>query len=474
MIDPFEDMGAQLIKSAAQKTNDTAGDGTTTSIILAQYIAKKGFEYIAAGGNPMKLKREIDNTLKQIIINLKNMASPTKSDTEIQQIATISAGDEKIGKIVSEAVTKVGKEGVITVEEGNGMETVVEYKQGMEIERGYLSPYFVTDQSKLTADIENPYILITDKKLNHNYEIVPFIEKFLKESGSKNLVIIAGEIYDEALQTLALNTVRGAIKVVGIQAPSFGSRRVDELEDIAVLTGGRVVLLDSGRDLGNVSLTELGRAARVTVDRNKTIILDGMGDKEGIKTRMEEIKDQIKLSNSEFEADIRKERLAKLAGGVSIIKVGATTEVELRENKERVIDAKNATVAAIEEGIVAGGEITLFTLANDFFKLLRSSKTSVLTQGATILLEALKQPFIRLVENAGLDYTAVWAELSTKKYPVGIDVIDGEIKDLIKAGIIDPVKVTRCALENAVSIATMAMTTSVLISEPIEENERFK
>jgi chaperonin GroEL len=461
--DPFEDMGAQLIKTAAQKTNDKAGDGTTTSSILALSIAKEGFSMVGSGTNPMFLKDQIDSALSDVLKELKKMSTPVGDGTEM--VATISSASREIGEIVAKAINKVGKNGVVTVENGNGMETTVDYKQGMEIDRGFLSTQFITNEAKGSATVEDAYILITDKKINHNYELVPFLEKIMKETQSKNIVIFASEVLDEALGTLVVNKLRGALNCIAVQSPSYGVRRIDELWDIATVTGGTPILVDSGRPLETVEVSELGRAGKIISDREKTVILDGLGNPDSIKLRINNLEEQIQTAQTDFEKDIKKERLAKLSGGVAVINVGAPTEVALSDRKERVIDAVNATKAAIEEGIVAGGEITLLNLAyHDLFKGHNNP-------GGHILSESLKQPFKRLVENAGLDYADCWNRISNKKYPFGIDVADGKVKDLILSGIIDPVKVTRLALENAVSVATMAITTRVLIADHKEDKE---
>lgn len=458
--DPFENMGAQLVKDAAQKTNDKAGDGTTTATILAQAIANEAMKQIQSGANAQTLKKGIEEALKLVLEELKKLAKEVKTDEELEQVATISSTDPDLGKLIAQAIKKVGKDGVVTVEEGSGFETAVEYKEGMEIDRGYLSPYFVTDQSRVEASLDNPYILLTDKKISHSYELVPFLEKFVAAGKVKDLVIIASEVNDEALAMLVVNKLKGTFNVLAIQAPAFGGRRIDELEDLAALTGGHVVTQDSGRELESVEFEELGQAGRVTSDRDRTIITDGKGDPKAIKARKDDLQSQLLIANTDFDKDIKKQRLAKLAGGVAVINVGATTEVEMKEKKERVIDAVNATKAAIEEGIVAGGEITLYGLST-----LALEKQNL---GASILFQALRQPFRKLVENAGINFIDAEELIARGKYPFGLDVEDKVMKDMVKAGIIDPVKVTRSALENAVSIAVMIMTNSVLI---VDERE---
>lgn len=464
LFDPFEDMGSQLLKEAAIKTNEVAGDGTTTATILGQAIVSKGIEAIEAGMNPMTLKRQIEEALKVLLVKLKDMSKDISSDEEKKQIATISAADPIVGGLVAEAIKKTGDEGTITVEQGSSFETEVEYKQGMEIDRGYLSPYFVTDQQRVEAVVEDAHVLITDIKMGRDYEIAPFLQRFL-DAKKRNLVII-GEALEQALATLVVNKLKGVLNIVAIQPPAFGGRQIDELEDIAVLTGGTVISKDGGRDIETVQLEELGYAGKVVADRDKTIIMAGGGDPKAVKNKVSELMAQAKVANTEFDKEIKMRRLAKLGGRVAIIHVGGTTEIELLERKERVIDAVNATQAAIDEGVVAGGQMALLTLSNQAWW--------PETPGADILKNAIKMPFKKLMENAGYDYAEIWGKISPLKYPVGIDVIDGEKKDLIKEGIIDPVKVTRSALENAVSVATMAFTTSVLITEPYEQKEAKK
>ena len=462
--DVHEDMGVRLLKDASMKTNEIAGDGTTTSTILAQAIVNEAFKNITAGYNPMKLKMEIEEAAKLVIDELKKLAKPVKTDEEMEQVATISAADPIIGKLIAEAIRKVGKDGVITVEDGKSFETTVTYKQGMEIDRGYAttSPYFQTNGETTEAIIENPYILLTDRKLNYAYQMTPFLDKFLKETQCKDIVIFAGEIIEEALQFLVVNKLRGNLHVVAVQAPAFGDRRIDELIDIAVLTGGTAILEDAGRQIDSVIIEELGHADKVIVDRDKTIILGGRGESKTIEKRMDDLREQIKIANTPYDADIKEQRLAKLAGGVAVINVGGATEVEMKEKRERVIDAKNATKAAIEEGIIAGGEIALLRVAVTIPQS---------TLGASILKSALSAPFQRLVRNSGFDYAEIRERMAGKKYPYGIDVIDGEIKDLIKSGVIDPVKVTRSALENAVSVAVMSITTETLITDYVREDK---
>lgn len=447
--DKFEDSGAQLIKEAARKTNDKAGDGTTVTTILTQAIVSEALQNITAGVNPMVLKEELEVSLQEALVELGHLTRTIKTPAETEQIATISAADPVIGKLVAEAIEKIGADGVITVEEGNKTFTEVEYKQGMEIDRGYLSPYFVTDQETVEAVIDDPYILITDRKINYAQDLLPFFEKFVKVS--KNLVIFCGECVEEGMALLVVNKLRGNINVVAVQAPAYGNRRADELQDIAALTGGVAILEDSGRTVDSIEIEELGRAEKIIVDRDNTIIINGAGNATG---RIDDLRKQLEKANTEFDKQIKQQRLAKLVGSVAVINVGAATEPELKEKKERVIDAVNATKAAVSDGIVAGGEITLLSLS----KL-----------GNGIFSKALQQPFRKLISNAGLDLIEVVTKMGGVNYPQGIDVIDGQLKDMIEAGIIDPVKVVKSALENSVSVAGMILTNNTVIA-PIEKD----
>src|SRR3990167_8384589 len=458
--DVHEDMGVRLLKGASLKTDEIAGDGTTTSTILAQALINEAFKRIAAGENPMVLKSQMEKELSIVIEKLKELSTPIKTDEEMEQVATISAGDPLIGKLISEAIKTIGTDGVISIEDGTSYETTVTYKQGMEIDRGYAttSPYFQTSGETTESIIENPVILMTDRKLNYAHQLVPFFDKFKDKSDIKNIVIFAGEIVEEALQFLVINKLRGNLHVLAVQSPAFGDRRIDELEDMAILTGGKAILEDTGRQLDNVEFIELGRAEKVIADRDKTIILGGKGEATAINKRMDDLREQIKTANTPYDAVIKEQRLAKLSGGVAVINVGGATEIEMREKRERGIDAKKATKAAIEEGIVACGEITLLTLANKYLK------------PGSIMYHALQAPFKKLIDNSGLDYGNVREKMAGKEYPWGIDVTCGCVKDLIKTGIIDPAKVTRSALENAVSISGMVMTTDTLVTDLVEED----
>ena len=451
--DHFADMGASLLRNAAIKTNEGAGDGTTTSTILAQSIVNEAVKLVEAGHNPMRIKKGIEDDLANILPELEKLSQEVKTDKEKENVATISSSNPELGKIVAGAFIKLGKDAIITPEDGN-FETEVEYKTGFEIDRGYVAPHFVTNHETEEAILENPYILMTDKRIQYNHDLIPFLDRLVKETGSKTLLIIAGEVIDEALASLIVNKMKGNIEVVVIQAPAYGGRRLDELDDIKALVGGMVITNDSGETIEKTPIIALGRAEKIIADRDKTIIIGGKGDQKEVEKRIDDLQKQITIANTDYDRDIKTNRLGNLAGKVAIIKVGATTEVEMKEKKERVIDAVNATKAAIEGGIVAGGEITLYTLS----------------QYATGLLkDALKAPFKKLLDNAGLEYAEVLQSLAGKEYPYGIDVMDGKVKDMIKVGIIDPTKVTKSALENACSIASMIVTTSTLVSESYEE-----
>ncbi len=461
--DPFENMGAQLVKEAASKTNDVAGDGTTTATVLAQAIVSEGLKNIQAGANPMVLRRGIDQSIHALVTELRKMAKKITTPEEITQVATISAQNEDIGQKISEAITKVGKDGVITVEEGRTLEMTVEYKEGMEFDKGYVSPYFVTDTDKMEASIEDPYILITDKKISAAADLVPFLEKFV--AVSKNLVIIADDVDGEALALLIVNKLRGGFNVLAVKAPGFGERRKEMLEDIAVLTGGKVISEETGTKLESVEVAELGRAGRVSANKDRTLIVDGKGERKVIESRIGQIRKQIETSDSEFDRDKLQERLAKLAGGVAVISVGAATEVEMKEKKERVIDAVAATKAAIEEGIVPGGEVALLRAA----KVLKNVKAEGDEKtGVEIVGKAIEGPFNRLMENSGYNAGMMMKQVLDATESFGIDANDGQLKDLVKAGVIDPVKVTRTALQNAASVAVMIMSTNCLVTDKPE------
>lgn len=462
--DPFENMGAQLIKEAASKTNDVAGDGTTTATILAQAMVSEGLKNIQAGANPMILKHGIEKAVTVLVEELKDMSKKIVSQEEVAQVATIAAADTQIGNLIAQALEKVGKDGVVTVEEGKTMEMAVDYKEGMEFDKGFVSPYFVTDTDKMESSIEDAYILITDKKISSASDLVPFLEKFV--AVSKNLVIIADEVEGEALALLVVNKLRGSFNVLAVKAPGFGDRRKEMLEDIAILTGGTVLSEDTGRKFESLEIDDLGRAGRVTSDKDNTLIVDGKGAKSKIEGRIAQIRRELATTDSEFDKEKLQERLAKLTGGVAVVNVGAATEIELKEKKERVIDAVAATKAAIEEGIVAGGEVALLRAAKVLNTLQIDGQEEKV--GVEIVKKALEQPFRQLVKNAGMDDGIALSKVISTEGNLGIDALDGEVKDLVKAGIIDPVKVTRSALQNAASVAIMVMTTHVLISDKPE------
>jgi chaperonin GroEL len=464
--DPFENMGAQLVKEAADKTNDVTGDGTTTATVLARAIVREGIKNITAGANPMILNQGVQKAAEQVIASVKKQSRSIKENPEkITQVATISAQNSEIGEKIAEALKKVGPDGVVTVEEGKGLELEIDYKEGMEFDKGYISAYFVTDPEGMEATIEDAYLLLTDKKISSIQELLPFLEKFVKVS--KNLVIIADGIEGEALATLVVNKLRGTFNVLAVEAPGFGDRRKEMLADIAALTGGSVISEDVGRKLEEVSVEDLGQAERVTADKDKTIIVGGKGDKGAIAGQIRQIRNELVKTTSDFDKEKLEERLAKLSGGVAVIEVGAATETEMKEKQERVKDAVAATKAAIEEGIVPGGGVVLLQAASEI-------ETKGLTgdelTGAEIIKKALEAPTKLLAENAGVDGEVVISEIRKKDKGVGFDVLTGQYTDMIKAGIIDPAKVTRTALQNAVSVATMILTTEVLITD-IPEKE---
>ncbi len=470
--DPYENMGAQLVKEAASKTADVAGDGTTTATVLTRAIVKDGIELMNSGANPMVMKRGFHKAGDYIVEELKKIKKDIKL-SDAASVATISAGDPELGKIIAEALEKVGgKEGVVTVEEGRGLETTVEHKEGMQFDRGYASPYFSTDMEKMVAEVEDPYILITDKKITAVADLLPFLEKFVKVS--KNLVIIADEVEGEALATLVVNKIRGTFNALVVKAPGFGDRRKEILEDIAILTGGTVVSEEIGKKLESVEVEDCGRADKVWADKENTSIIGGKGKKTDINARIEQIKRQIKENTSEFDKEKLQERLAKLSGGVAVINVGAATELELKEKKERVNDAVSATKAALEEGIVSGGAIALLSIGQKMKpEALKGVKLNKDEKGGfNIVKKAIEQPFKRLMENAGLDAGQLInkaRQVSTKG--MGFDVLKTESVetaqpvDMVKVGIIDPLKVVRTAVQNAVSVAAMILTTEALITD---------
>ncbi len=471
--DPFENMGAQLLKEAATKTNDIAGDGTTTATLLAQSIVNEGLKNVAAGANPMLLKRGIEAATQKISEALRDMAIDISTKDKIAAVAAISAQNQEIGDLIAEVMDKVGNDGVITVEESKGLAFEVEYVEGMQFDRGYISPYFVTTPDTMEAVIEEPYILIHDKKISAAQDIVPLLEK-LVQVGKRDLVIIAEDIDGEALATLVLNKLRGMLNVLAVKAPGFGDRRKAMLRDIAALTGGEVITEEMGRKLDSVTIADLGRAAKVVSNKEDTVIIDGAGDEGAIKARVEEIRVEIDNSTSDYDREKLQERLAKLAGGVAVIRVGAATEVELKEKKHRVEDALSATRAAVEEGIVPGGGVALMNAvkALDSFTLGFDDENT----GIAILRRTLEEPMKRISANAGEDGAVIIqnvrrAQAEQKNTNIGFDVLSGEYLDMIEAGIIDPAKVTRGALENAASIAAMILTTEALITDIPEEEK---
>jgi len=473
--DPFENMGAQLVKEAASKTNDNAGDGTTTSTLLAQVMTANGMKKINGGANPMIVKRGMEKAVEAVTAELKKMAKPIKGKEEITQVASISAGDDEIGERIAEALDKVGRDGVVTVEEGKGLTIDIEYKEGMEFDRGYASAYMVTNAEKMEAEIEGAYILLTDKKISSIADLLPFLEKFVKVS--KNLVIIADDIDGEALATLVVNKLRGTFNVLAIKAPGFGDRRKELLEDISILTGGTVISEDTGRTFESIEVTDLGTADKVWADKDNARIIGGKGNKKIIEGKITSIRKQIDVSDSDFDKEKFEERLAKLSGGVAVINVGAATEIELNDKKERVKDAVGATKAAIEEGIVPGGETALLR-AREVLKTLKiqgmdDKRNKDLQSGKDIVYSALEQPLRWLVKNAGDDdELAVQKIESSKDKDYGYNALTGEFGSMTKMGIIDPVKVTRSALQNAASVAMMVLTTEGLVTDlPTKEKD---
>jgi chaperonin GroEL len=469
--DPFENMGAQLLKEAATKTNDVAGDGTTTATVLAQAIVTEGLKNVAAGANPMLLKRGIEKGIAAVVAEVKAMAKSVDDKQDIAHVAAISAADSEIGDLIAEVMEKVGKDGVITVEESKGLKFETEYVEGMEFDRGYISSYFITNADRMETVIEDPYLLITDKKISAITDILPVLEKFLQVS--KNLVIVAEDVDGEALATLVVNKLRGTINVLAVKAPGFGDRRKAMLEDLAVLTGGKVITEDMGRKLDSATVADMGRCRKVTADKDNTTIIEGKGTDAAVQARIKQIKAQIEETTSDFDKEKLQERLAKMAGGVAVIKVGAATEVELKEKKHRVEDALSATRAAVEEGIVPGGGVALINAVKGLDKV---KATGDELTGVNILRRALEEPMRQIAFNAGFDGAVIVEtvrrkQISSKNIAIGFDVITMEYVDLTKKGIIDPAKVTRSALENAGSIAAMILTTEALVCDIPEKKE---
>ncbi len=468
--DPFENMGAQMAKEAATKTNDVAGDGTTTATVLAQAIVAEGLKNVTAGANPMQLKRGIDKGVASIVESLKEMSTPVKGKTEIAQVAAISAADPEIGELIAEVMDKVGKDGVITVEESKGLRFETEYTEGMQFDRGYISPYFMSNPDRMEAVLEDAFILITDKKISAIADILPVLEKFLQVS--KNLLIISEDVEGEALATLVVNKLRGTINVLAVKAPGFGDRRKAMLEDIATLTGGKVISEEVGRKLDSTTVQDLGRARRVVSNKDNTTIVEGHGDDKAIQARIKQIKAQIEETTSDYDREKLQERLAKLAGGVAVIRVGAATEVELKEKKHRVEDALSATRAAVEEGIVPGGGVALVNAIPSLEKAAAEVKgMGDAETGVAILRRALEEPLRRIAVNAGQEGSVVVDAVKKSEKGVGYDALNNKYVPMVETGIIDPLKVTRAALENAASIASMILTTESLVTD-IPEKEK--
>ena len=463
--DKFENMGAQMVKEVASKTSDVAGDGTTTATILAQAVYREGVKLVAAGRNPMAIKRGIDKGVEALVAELANLAKPTRDQKEIAQVGTISANsDATIGNIIAEAMAKVGKEGVITVEEAKGLETTLDVVEGMRFDRGYLSPYFVTNAEKMKCEMDNPYILCTEKKISNMKDMLPVLEQVAKVN--RPLVIIAEDVEGEALATLVVNRLRGALQVVAVKAPGFGDRRKAMLQDIAILTGGQVASDDIGVKLENITLAELGTAKRVEIDKDNTTIVDGAGKGDDIKARVKQIRAQIEDTTSDYDREKLQERLAKLVGGVAVVHVGAATEVEMKEKKDRVEDALNATRAAVEEGIVPGGG-TAYIRVSKVLADIKPADDDELA-GVNIIRRAIEEPLRQIAHNAGFEGSIVVEKVRTGKDGFGFNAATGEYEDLIKAGVIDPKKVTRTALQNAASVASLLLTTECAIADKPE------
>jgi len=465
--DPYENMGAEMVKEVASKTSDNAGDGTTTATLLTEAIYREGLKNVTAGANPMALKKGIEKAVEKCIEHLKVLSKPIKDKKEISQVATIAANNDSfIGNLIAEAMDKVGKDGVITVEEAKSMETKLEVVEGMEFDQGYLSPYFVTDAERMEAVIENPYILIHEKKISVMKDMLPLLEKIARTG--KPLLIIAEEVEGEALATLVVNKLRGTLNCCAVKAPGYGDRRKAMLEDIAVLTGGRALTEDLGEKLESITLEDLGRAKRVTVDKENTTIIEGAGKTQAINARIAQIKKQIETSDSDYDKEKLQERLAKLAGGVAVINVGAATETEMKEKKSRVEDALHATRAAVEEGIVPGGGVALLRCIPELTKMKLEADEQI---GVEIVRRSLEEPIRQIVGNAGLEGSVIVQRIKTEKVNIGYDVSKDAYVDMVEAGVIDPKKVTRTALQNASSIAALMLTTEAMITDLPEEKK---
>lgn len=464
--DVFENMGAQTVKEVATKTNDIAGDGTTTATVLAQAIFKEGLKNVAAGANPMIIKRGIEKAVNQVVGKIGEISVPVEGKDAIAQVAAISAADEEIGQLIADAMEKVGKDGVISVEESKTMGTSLDVVEGMQFDRGYLSPYMVTDTDTMTAELDDPYILLTDKKITNIQDVLPLLEKVVQQG--KPLLIVAEDVEGEALATLVVNKIRGTFTCVAVKAPGFGDRRKAMLEDIAVLTGGQVISEDIGMKLENATLEDLGRCHKVSVSKDDTTLVDGAGSEQDIKDRINQIKKQMETTTSEFDKEKLQERLAKLAGGVAVIQVGAATETELKEKKHRIEDALSATRAAVEEGLVAGGGTALLGCIGALDSLNLDDDEAT---GVDIIRKALETPVRLIANNAGFEGSVIVEKVKSQKAGVGFDAYKGEFVDMIKVGIVDPAKVTRSALQNAASAAAMLLTTECLIAENKEDKE---
>ena len=463
--DPFENMGAQLVKEVATKTNDVAGDGTTTATVLAQAMIQEGMRNVAAGANPMILKKGIETAVKTLVEEIKKRSIKVSGKAEIAQVASVSAADEEIGGLIAEAMEKVGNDGVITVEESKGLQTALNVVEGMQFDRGYISPYMVTDPDRMEAVMDNPYILITDRKISAIADMLPTLEKVVKVG--KELLIIAEDVEGEALATLVVNRLRGTFKAVAVKAPGFGDRRKAMLEDIAILTGGTVITEDMGRKLDSVELEDLGTARQVRITKDETTIIDGAGDKDVIAKRVNQIRAQVEETTSDFDREKLQERLAKLSGGVAVIEVGAATEVEMKDKKLRIEDALNATRAAVEEGIVAGGGTTFI----DIIPALNTLKaTGDVQTGINLVKRAVEEPLRQIAYNAGLEGSVVVEKVKNTESGVGFNALTEEYIDMVKAGIVDPAKVTRSALQNAASIASLVLTTETIVADKVDEN----
>lgn len=463
--DPFENMGAQLVKEVATKTNDVAGDGTTTATVLAQAMIQEGMRNVAAGANPMILKKGIETAVKTLVEEIKKRSIKVSGKAEIAQVASVSAADEEIGGLIAEAMEKVGNDGVITVEESKGLQTALNVVEGMQFDRGYISPYMVTDPDRMEAVMDNPYILITDRKISTIADMLPTLEKVVKVG--KELLIIAEDVEGEALATLVVNRLRGTFKAVAVKAPGFGDRRKAMLEDIAILTGGTVITEDMGRKLDSVELEDLGTARQVRITKDETTIIDGAGDKDVIAKRVNQIRAQVEETSSDFDREKLQERLAKLSGGVAVIEVGAATEVEMKDKKLRIEDALNATRAAVEEGIVAGGGTTFIDIIPALNTL---EATGDVQTGINLVKRAVEEPLRQIAYNAGLEGSVVVEKVKNTEAGVGFNALTEEYIDMVKAGIVDPAKVTRSALQNAASIASLVLTTETIVADKVDEN----